>query len=95
MKWIPFNPDWQPSPEVSPRGPAAPPAQTSAGPTTCKVVVAEDDAGSREVVWSLLRSWDFDVLVTRDGVEAMEALRAQTAPTLAVLDWMMPGMDGI
>jgi DNA-binding response OmpR family regulator len=33
--------------------------------------------------------------VTQDGNEALEALCAQSAPTLAVLDWMMPGMDGV
>lgn len=35
------------------------------------------------------------MIVAEDGQEAMEALRAQTEPVLALLDWMMPGMDGI
>ncbi len=30
-----------------------------------------------------------------DGREAMEILRAQTEPVLAILDWMMPGMEGV
>jgi DNA-binding response OmpR family regulator len=59
------------------------------------VVVAEDDAVSREVVSTLLTSWGYRVMVTQDGREAMEALRAQTLPAIALLDWMMPGMDGI
>lgn len=93
MKWIPFNPDWQPSTEAPRRAPA--PVAKAEGTPKCKVVVAEDDPVSREVVCALLRNWGFDVLVTRDGTEAMEALRAQSLPTLAVLDWMMPGMDGV
>lgn len=32
---------------------------------------------------------------TRDGSEAMTALRVKDAPKLAILDWMMPGMDGL
>ncbi|MBV9008907.1 MAG: response regulator [Verrucomicrobia bacterium] len=96
MKWIPFNPDWQqfaepalPSPKSTLR------EKQPDSPEKCKVVIAEDDAVSRELVSSLLRSWNFDVLVTRDGSEALEALRAQRAPTLAVLDWMMPALDGL
>jgi DNA-binding response OmpR family regulator len=96
MKWIPFNPDWQqfadtavPSPRV------ARPEEQPQPAEQCKVVVAEDDAVSREVISSLLRSWNFDVLVTNDGSEALEALRAERAPTVAVLDWMMPVIDGV
>jgi PleD family two-component response regulator len=60
-----------------------------------RVIVAEDDPVSREVVCTLLRKWGFEVLVTQNGTEALEALRAQRSPTLAVLDWMMPEMDGV
>ncbi len=42
----------------------------------------------------LLLKWHYEVLVANDGREAMEVLRAQTAPVLAVLDWMMPGLEG-
>ncbi len=97
MKWIPFNPDWQQFTEPSVRAPAVRPRenQQSHPKDQCKVVVAEDDAVSREVIVSLLRNWGFDVLVTRDGTEALEALRTQREPTLAVLDWMMPEIDGV
>jgi CheY-like chemotaxis protein len=59
-----------------------------------RVIVAEDDPVSREVVRTLLRKWGFEVMITQNGTEALEALRAQNSPTLAVLDWMMPGIDG-
>lgn len=59
-----------------------------------KVVIAEDDPVSREILQSMLAKWGFEVLSAQDGREAMEMLRAQTEPVLAILDWMMPGMEG-
>lgn len=38
---------------------------------------------------------EYEVLPARDGVEAWEALLAENPPQLAVLDWLMPRMDGI
>lgn len=57
--------------------------------------MAEDDAVSRELICARLTKWGYDVVATQTGTEAMMALRQKDAPTLAVLDWMMPGMDGI
>jgi DNA-binding response OmpR family regulator len=59
------------------------------------VIVAEDDPVSREVLVAAVEGFGYEVMSTRDGHEAMGALRAQTRPALAVIDWMMPGMDGI
>ena len=39
--------------------------------------------------------WSYEVVATQDGAEAMSALRKSDAPSLAILDWMMPGMDGL
>lgn len=58
------------------------------------MLVAEDDPVSREILTSLLSKWGYHVIVAADGTEAMEALRAQTEPLLAIVDWMMPGMEG-
>jgi DNA-binding response OmpR family regulator len=41
-----------------------------------------------------LAKWDYEVVVTTDGLQALEALKKPDAPALAVLDWMMPGLDG-
>lgn len=60
-----------------------------------KVIIAEDDPVSREILASLVRKWGYQVVAAADGREAMEALRAQTEPVLAILDWMMPGMEGV
>ncbi len=41
-----------------------------------------------------LKKWGYEVVVTRDGQEAWEALKRDDAPRLAVIDWMMPGLEG-
>jgi CheY-like chemotaxis protein len=59
-----------------------------------RVLVAEDDPVSCLVLERTLRGWGYDVVVTRTGTEAWEALLADGAPRLAILDWMMPGLEG-
>jgi len=60
-----------------------------------KILIADDEAVSRKVLESRLRKWGYDVVVATDGAEAWEALQGPDAPDLAILDWEMPGMDGI
>jgi len=43
----------------------------------------------------LLVTWGYDVVVARDGNEACQVLITKDAPQLAILDWKMPGMEGI
>lgn len=83
----------QPCPFSLPHEPR-PKAQQDAALKT-RILVAEDDAVSRELICTRLRNWGYEVVVTRDGTEAMTALRRKDAPSLAILDWMMPGMDGV
>jgi DNA-binding response OmpR family regulator len=59
-----------------------------------KVLIAEDDLVTSQMLTELLRSWDYDVVAVRDGIEALKALTSDPSLQLAVLDWMMPGMDG-
>jgi len=42
----------------------------------------------------VLTKWGYEVIPVWDGLEAWKALRQEDAPRLAILDWMMPGMDG-
>jgi sigma-B regulation protein RsbU (phosphoserine phosphatase) len=58
------------------------------------VLVAEDDRVTAEILSRTLRRWEFDVTVVANGAEAWEHLRAAAGPTLAILDWMMPELDG-
>jgi len=60
-----------------------------------RVLVAEDDPVSRRALEAFLRRWGYDVTVAENGLEACQALQAEPTPNLAILDWMMPGMDGI
>src|SRR6266508_4601315 len=60
-----------------------------------KILIAEDDPISRRILEATLTRWGYEVVVTRDGAEAWEVLQQAGAPQLAVLDWMMPGMDGM
>lgn len=60
-----------------------------------KVLIAEDDPVSRLLLGKILVGWGYDVVVTRDGNEAWQALQPKDAPQLAILDWKMPGMDGL
>jgi sigma-B regulation protein RsbU (phosphoserine phosphatase) len=60
-----------------------------------RVLVAEDDFASRLLLQTMLSQWGFEVLLAADGVEAWQMLSGPDAPPLAMLDWMMPGMDGL
>jgi DNA-binding response OmpR family regulator len=58
------------------------------------VLIAEDELVSRRSLEAILRKWGYTVIVTEDGAAAWDVLRRDDTPQLAVLDWMMPGMDG-
>jgi DNA-binding response OmpR family regulator len=60
-----------------------------------KVLVAEDESVSRLLLDSILREWGYEVIPTCDGQEAWAVLRAPAAPRLAIVDWQMPGLDGL
>lgn len=60
-----------------------------------RVLVAEDEAVSRLLLTRTLESWGYRVSVARDGDEAWQILQSAESPLLAVLDWVMPGMEGI
>jgi diguanylate cyclase (GGDEF)-like protein len=60
-----------------------------------RVLIAEDDPVSCHLLKSFLVNWDYDVAVVTDGMAALKILEADDTPRLAVLDWMMPGMEGV
>lgn len=60
-----------------------------------RILIAEDDMTSRTVLAEVLRKRGHEVVATANGREAWEAMRAPGAPEMAVLDWMMPEMDGL
>lgn len=62
--------------------------------TTIKVLVAEDDLISRRLLQGTLERWGYETVLASTGTEAWEILQSPDAPSIAILDWMMPGMDG-
>jgi phosphoserine phosphatase RsbU/P len=60
-----------------------------------KLVLAEDDPTTRSVLMATLKRWGYQVQAACDGLEAWEALRQDHAPKLGLVDWMMPGLDGL
>lgn len=59
-----------------------------------RILIAEDDPVSCTVLDRTLHGWGHEVIVTRTGTEAWDALSRDDAPRLAILDWMMPGLEG-
>jgi two-component system, cell cycle response regulator len=60
-----------------------------------RILIADDDLTSRTVLAAVLRKVGYEVTQTADGAEAWEELQKPDAPRMAVLDWMMPVMDGL
>lgn len=60
-----------------------------------KILVAEDDLSSQIILKAAFADVDHDLVVIGDGRAACEIMLKPDAPKLAILDWMMPGMDGV
>ena len=58
------------------------------------VMVVDDDQDIREVLQILLQSEGYRVIGASDGLDAWEQLEKRERPSLILLDWMMPRMDG-
>jgi diguanylate cyclase (GGDEF)-like protein len=59
-----------------------------------KILVADDDSVIRCSIEALLSKWGYDLVVATNGNEAWGILQREDSPRLALLDWMMPGMNG-
>jgi sigma-B regulation protein RsbU (phosphoserine phosphatase) len=60
-----------------------------------KILAAEDDAVARRLLQAALTKWGHEVTLTANGTDAWNALQQADAPSLLILDWLMPGMDGV
>jgi len=60
-----------------------------------RILVAEDDAASRILLQKVLAKWGYEVVTARTGAEAWAVLTGDNPPDIAVLDWMMPELDGV
>jgi diguanylate cyclase (GGDEF)-like protein len=59
-----------------------------------RALIADDDRGTTAVLSKTLRRWGMDIIVANDGNAAWDILRGGDGPPLAIIDWMMPGVDG-
>lgn len=60
-----------------------------------RILIADDDPVSRRVLEATLVKAGYEVAAVGDGLEAAQALQGDDPPPLAILDWMMPGMEGV
>ena len=60
-----------------------------------KILIAEDNLMSRNVLKAMLANSGHEVVAAVNGAEAWEIMQRPDAPRVAILDWMMPIMDGI
>jgi PleD family two-component response regulator len=65
--------------------------QTNSG----KILIADDDPVSRKLLQATLAKWGHEPVVCADGRQAIRALSSLDAPQMAILDWMMPGLEGV
>lgn len=60
-----------------------------------KVLVADDDKTTRNLLRKMIASWGYTVVTASDGDEAWRILNERDPPLIAILDWMMPGKTGV
>ena len=60
-----------------------------------RILIAEDDLTSRKILAGVLRKIGHEVVETVDGLAAWTELQKTDGPKLAILDWMMPEMEGL
>jgi len=60
-----------------------------------RILIAEDDLTSRGMLVAMLQKAGHELIETVNGLDAWNALQKPDAPRMAILDWMMPGMDGV
>jgi two-component system, cell cycle response regulator len=60
-----------------------------------RILIADDDPFSRRFLQKTLEKWGYETVPADDGLKALEILHRDDAPHLAIVDWMMPGLDGL
>lgn len=60
-----------------------------------RLLIAEDNPVSRLALERMLSKWGHEVVTAEDGNQAWQKLQTEDAPSLMILDWDMPKMDGL
>jgi diguanylate cyclase (GGDEF)-like protein len=60
-----------------------------------RILIADDDPGTRRLLQKTLEHAGFEVIAVENGRSAVECLISKDGPRLAILDWLMPELDGL
>ena len=60
-----------------------------------RILLAEDDRAQLSILQRTLQEWGYQVQAFSDGETAWSSIHEGEAPALMILDWMLPGMDGL
>lgn len=60
-----------------------------------KILIADDDPASRALVAAMISMFGYEAVMAEDGMQALACLTSRNPPSVAILDWMMPGLEGI
>ena len=60
-----------------------------------RILIADDELVSRRKLRAVLAKWGHDVVSVEDGSAALELLKGPNAPRIGLLDWVMPGKNGV
>jgi DNA-binding response OmpR family regulator len=60
-----------------------------------RILIADDDPTFRHLLKEVLVKWGYDPVAARDGNEAWQVLQGADSPQIAILDWKMPGIEGV
>ena len=60
-----------------------------------RILIADDDRMSSLMLSRAVKQWGFEAIVADDGLAAWKVITGDAPPDLAILDWMMPGLDGV
>ncbi len=71
------------------------PAQSNAASSKQRILAVDDDPEVRKITKATLRKAGFEVWSAASAEEALELLEKRGLPHLAVVDIMLPGMDGL
>jgi PAS domain S-box-containing protein len=63
-------------------------------PQSMRILIAEDEPVTRAMLTTILRRWGYDPVAVADGDRAWEIFSGEDPPQLAIIDWMMPGLEG-
>jgi len=60
-----------------------------------KILVAEDSKYYRKILQDTLNNWGYTVVLADNGAQALVKLKEKNGPKLAIIDWIMPGINGL